>query len=197
MTTGTGNADSTPGDVPLDPLAICTLPPEGLGDRLTWIRAEILPHAVARESAGDTIAWELDDVPGRAASLERLVALEKDCCSAITFVHRPSTTAGQRRFEVRGIDPGAHVFTDSATESGERTGIGVGIAKAAGVGTLFGLLVCCAFPVAMAAIWGAAVAAPFAVLDDPWIVAGVAGVAGCAAYVWQRQRNRTGPVAGD
>jgi hypothetical protein len=49
----------------------------------------------------------------------------------------------------------------------------------------------------MAAVFGAAVAAPFAFLDEPWIVAGVAGVAGCAAYAWQRRRSRTGGATDD
>jgi hypothetical protein len=61
------SADSTTseparGEGRLDPLAVCTFSPDELTDRLAWIRAEILPHAVACERSSNGVVWE----PGRA-----------------------------------------------------------------------------------------------------------------------------------
>jgi hypothetical protein len=67
----------------------CTLPPDALRERLDWIRSEILPHAVASERLADGVAWELDDVPDLAAKLDRLVELERECCSGMVLRHRP------------------------------------------------------------------------------------------------------------
>ncbi len=109
------NSESTPGDptvseAGVDPLAVCTLSAGGLEERLAWIRAEILPHAVASEPSPDGIAWELEEAPGLVAKLDRLVALERECCSGIVIEHGPSPVAGRRRLEMRGIDPRAAVF---------------------------------------------------------------------------------------
>lgn len=101
----------------LDPAEVCTLPTAGLGERLAWVKSEILPHAVASERGERSIAWELTAAPGLAEKLDRLVALERECCSGIVFEHRPGTTAGRLRLEVRGIDPDAAVFRSLATSS--------------------------------------------------------------------------------
>ena len=93
-----------------DPIEICTLPATGLAGRLAWIRAEILPHAVSSEPSADGIVLQLDDAPGLAAKLDRLVELERDCCSGIAFEHAPGPGAGRWRLVVHGIDPQASVF---------------------------------------------------------------------------------------
>jgi hypothetical protein len=66
------------------------------------------------------------------------------------------------------------------------------LAKAAGFGTLAGLVVCCVLPVGAAALVGAA-AAPLASLDQPGVIAGVALVFAAAAFAWQTRRHARAP----
>jgi hypothetical protein len=93
------SADSTTseparGEGRLDPLAVCTFSPDELTDRLAWIRAEILPHAVACERSSNGVVWELEDAAGLAEKLDRLVALERECCSSIVFAHAGRARTG-------------------------------------------------------------------------------------------------------
>ena len=94
----------------LDPAGVCTLPKDGLAERLAWIREEILPHACRSERLEAGFAWELDAAPGLAEKLDRLIALERECCSSIVFERTDSSVPGRLRLEVRGIDPDAAVF---------------------------------------------------------------------------------------
>ena len=174
--------------VGIDPLEVCTLSAGGLEERLAWIRAEILVHAVSRERSPDGITWELEDVPGLTAKLDRLVVLERECCSGIVFEHRPSATARRRVLEVRGIDPRAAVFA-ALQDPGEPPRLVERIAKAAGLGTLLSLLVCCVLPIGAVALLGAAATAPFASLDDPWLIGGSALLFGGGAFAWQSWRR--------
>ncbi len=169
----------------------CTLDEDGLGERLAWIRAEILPHALSREVLPDGVSWTLRDVPGLAAKLDTLVALERDCCSGLVFEHGPGASAGQRRLEVRGIDPHAAVFSALAIDESRKGTTVTRLAKAAGTGTLLGLLVCCVLPIAGAAVLGASGAAFLTSLDDPGVIGGAALVFGGATFVLQGRRRRT------
>jgi hypothetical protein len=119
MSSDSTKADPAQGDAALDPNAVCTLPADGLSERLAWIRSEILPHAVASERRPNGIVFELEDVPGLADKLDRLVALERDCCSGIDFRHWTSATVGRRRLEVLGIDPGAAAFISLQVDAGD------------------------------------------------------------------------------
>ena len=174
----------------LDPLAICALPANGLNERLAWIRSEILPHAVKAEQTSDGLVWELEDARGLAAKLDRLVALERECCSGIVFEHRRSATAGRLHLEVRNIDPSAAVFASLMAGPGQPPRMGTRLAKAATVGTVFSLVVCCALPLAAGALLGATAAAPIASLDRPSIIAGAAILAGGLAFAWQSRARR-------
>lgn len=89
----------------MDPAASCTLPPRALRERIAWIRDEILVHARSSERLESRIAWELDGAPGLAEKIERLIALERECCSGIVFERTASASPGRLRLEVRGIDP--------------------------------------------------------------------------------------------
>lgn len=93
-----------------DPARVCTLPPAGLAERLAWIRQEILCHALERVRLERGWAFELACVPGLDEKLERLVALEGECCPGIAFERVASATPGRLRLEVRGIDPDGSVF---------------------------------------------------------------------------------------
>jgi hypothetical protein len=85
----------------------CTLSTDRLAERLAWIRSRILPHAVRMERLAAGVAWELDAAPGLADELERLIALERECCEGIAFERMSSATPGRLRLEVRGVDPDA------------------------------------------------------------------------------------------
>ncbi len=177
----------------LDPAAICTLPPSEIGERLRWIRNEILPHAIRSEPIEDGIAWELADEPGLAAKLDRLIELERTCCSEIAFEQAPSTTPGQRRLEAHGADPNAAIFKLSGEAPGEPARLGRQLAKASGWGALTALLVCCLLPIGLVALLGAAAAAPFTGLDQPLFIIAIAALSGAAAFAWQRRKPKTSP----
>ncbi|NNL64778.1 MAG: hypothetical protein HKP30_00915 [Myxococcales bacterium] len=179
--------ESNSTDAPrLDPAAVCTLPPDGLTDRMAWIRTEILPLASKRERRREGLAWTFEDTPELAERLERLVALERECCSGIAFRHR-AIAGGQRLLEVEGIDPDAAVFGDAAEPASPA--LPLRIAKATGIGAGVSLLLCCALPIAAGAVFGAAVAAPLATLDDPVIIGVAALGVGGAAFAWDRSRR--------
>jgi hypothetical protein len=153
----------------------CTLSSDELNERLARVRSEILPHAVSSERRPDGMAWDLEDVPGLAARLDQLVALESECCSGVVFEHKEGAP-GRRRLELRGL-------------AADPPRLGGRLARAAGLGAGLSLLVCCALPIAAAAIFGAAVAAPFASLDNPWVIASVGLLFGAAALAWQTGRR--------
>jgi hypothetical protein len=90
---------------------------------------------------------------------------------------------------VRGVDPEALLSTLHVDASEPPRRLGGRIAKAAGTGTLLSLFVCCVLPIAAAAVLGAAVAAPFASLDNPWTIAAAAVLFGGAAFAWQGRRR--------
>ncbi len=48
---------------------VCTLPPEDIVERKAWVRAEILPHAIERESGNNFVRVELEE---RIAEVERM-----------------------------------------------------------------------------------------------------------------------------
>jgi hypothetical protein len=215
MTLEIDSPDPTTRKAHVDPLAVCTLDGEAMSERLAWVRSEIFPHAIAGERLDDGVAWELDDAPGLAAKLDRLVALERECCSGIDFEHLPSQEPGQRRLEIHGVDPDAAVFASlnlagigsgknsvergeklpaPAENSAETTRLASRLAKAAGAGTLLSLFVCCVLPIAAVAVLGAAVAAPFASLDDPWIIGGAALASGALAFAWQSRKRTATPA---
>jgi hypothetical protein len=195
MTHAPDTANSTQRKSSLDPLAICTLPPRGLSERLAWVRAEILPHAIANQWLEDGIAYEFDDVPGLANKLDQLIARELECCSDIVFDHQRSRTDGRRRLEIHGVDPNASVFASLLVEPTSPPRVGARLAKAAGLGALVSLIVCCVLPIAAAAVLGGAAAAPLASLDSPWIIAGAALLAGAAAFAWQNRQHAAAPTA--
>ena len=187
-------ADPTQVGTGADSIEGCALSADRLRERLAWIRGEILPHAVASEKLPDGIAWEFADAPGLAAKLDQLIALERECCSSIVFQQTGSLPAGSRRLEARGFDPGAAGFAALQVGVSVPGSVGGRLAKAAGFGTLLSLLVCCVLPMVAAALVGASAAAPFASLDDPWMIGGAMVLSGGAAFVWQSRRRASAPV---
>lgn len=95
--------------------ATCSLSREALRERLGWIREEILVYARRRERLVDGVAWELDAAPGLAEKLDHLVALERECCSGLTFERMPGSQPGTLRLELRGIDAEAALAVVAGT----------------------------------------------------------------------------------
>jgi hypothetical protein len=94
----------------LDPTEVCTLSSEGLAARLAWIREEILQHARRVDRLESGLAWEFDASPGLAEKLERLIALERECCEGLVLECTEASAPDRLRLEMRGIDPDAGVF---------------------------------------------------------------------------------------
>ena len=86
----------------MDAAPLCTLSSDALARRVAWIRAEILPHALAMEPLDAGVAWELDAAPGLAEKLDRLIALERECCATLVFARAASPAPGRIRLEIRG-----------------------------------------------------------------------------------------------
>jgi hypothetical protein len=95
--------------------ATCSLSREALRERLGWIRDEVLVHARSHERLADGVAWELEAVPGLAEKLDRLVALERECCGDLTFERMPGSQPGTLRLELRGIDAEAALAVVAGT----------------------------------------------------------------------------------
>ncbi|MBW2244706.1 MAG: hypothetical protein JRH01_22220 [Deltaproteobacteria bacterium] len=174
-----------------DPAEICTLPPDGMEDRLTWIKREILPHAVETIRLEKGLAFELAEVPGLVEKVDRLVELESDCCSSITWRRTESSKSDQVRLEILGVNPDAQIFRslkvpESVPEPQIRR-----FGKAAGFGLLSSFVVCCVLPIAAGALLGTATA-PLAGLDGPGPLAAGALLGGSAAWWWLGRRNSRG-----
>lgn len=172
----------------LDPAAVCTLSPDGLDDRLTWIRREIVPHAVFHERLDRGLAFELVAAPGSSEALDRLIALERQCCSSIVFERKAGTAPGRLRLEIHGVDPSAAVFR-SGVEAEDRPPERARWLRAAAAGLLASAFVCCIVPVAAISVLGAA-AAPLAALDTPAALVAGAVAAGGGAWWWLGRRAR-------
>ncbi len=82
----------------------CTLSPEALAARLAWIRDEILPHVLETTSLERGLAFELAAAPGLAERIDRLVRLERECCTGLVFERVASRAPGRLRLEVRNAN---------------------------------------------------------------------------------------------
>jgi hypothetical protein len=181
-----------PGD---DPAAVCTLPAQGLGERMAWIRREISPHVVEALRLERGLAFELAAAPGLVDRIDAWIRLERECCAGIVFERLPSTTRGRLRLEVRGIDPDAPVFLSLRGPAPLAPGRVSRLAKAAGAGVLASLFFCCALPIVAAAL-GAGVAR-LGSLDGPGPIAAGALLGGVAAWRWLGPRRGRGATAAE
>ena len=172
---------------PTDATSYCSLSPDELADRIAMIRRDVLPHATASEALPKGRAWTFDNTPEVAAKLEHLVALERECCREGVTVALVECV-DRLRLEVHGIDPNAAVFR--SLEGGAPVpsrGVFAAL-KAGGLGLALSLGLFCGLPIAAAAWFSAAFAAPFAGLDHPLVVA--LGAVGLAVPLWLSARRR-------
>jgi hypothetical protein len=180
-----------PASPPVEPAQACTLAADELSDRMAWIRREILPHAVETVAIEQGLAFELRAAPGLADELDRLIALERECCSGIDFERTASSTPGRLRLEVRGVDPEAAVFRSLRRQAPRNRAV-ARLARAAAAGTLASLVVCCALPLGAALLLGTAALPGLASLDAPGPILAVAVLGGGAAWHWLGRRRSGG-----
>ena len=168
----------------------CSLTADEASNRMSWIRSEIVPHAIRTVRLERGLAFELAEAPGLAAKLDRLIELERACCSDIDIVFErvASATSGHPRLEVRGIDPDAEVFQSLLEPDVPATQPASRLAKAAGIGAIATLFICCVLPVAAVALAGAA-AAPIAGLESLGGLAASGIATGSAAWLWLGRRH--------
>jgi hypothetical protein len=169
----------------LDPLEVCTLDADQLAERLRWLRAEILSHALGKQPLEDGIAIEVSEVPGIRDQIDHWLELEAECCQGILFERHPSRRAGQVRIEIHGVNPNGSLFggvPDLPSRPPSRIGR---ILRAGGLGAVASVFVFCILPIGLLALLGAtAVTVPLGALDDPlWIGLGAIAAAG---LIWRR-----------
>jgi len=170
----------------------CTLDDTGRQDRLGTIQREVLPHVKGATALPDGFAWEC--APAGRENVERWVELERQCCGNVSWEVMPRSD-GSLRLEVRGADPAVGVLASLyTTEVEPKPGVGSTLARAGGLGAAASFGVLCLLPMALAAVFGSAVAAPFAGLESPATLAG-GTLAFAALIVWFGRRRRRAQAA--
>jgi hypothetical protein len=171
----------------MDVDSACTLDAHGRQDRLGWIRSEVLPHVREATALADGFAWECE-AAGRA-TVERWVALERECCGSVSW-EVMLRRDGSLRLEVRGDDPAVSSLASlvPCDTGASRIGVLRTWTKAGGLGAVASFGVFCGVPMAVAAVFGGAVAAPLARLDGPATWAG-GTLAFAALIVWLGRRR--------
>ncbi len=89
---------------------ICNLPGEELEKRRAMIKTEIAPHVRGTEELPNGLAWEFARSPALRARLERLVALEQQCCGGLEWRLESPQGADTLRLVVLGVDPSSEAF---------------------------------------------------------------------------------------
>ena len=165
---------------------VCSLSDVSLEERLAWIGREILPHARTREVLPDGVRLAFPPDDALRAKLARWVELERACCSGPRFELEEGEGL---ELSVHGIDPHSPALASLGEAPAPRGGGLARLAQAGGVGFAAAFFVLCVLPVALAALAGAAVAAPLAGLESPATLAAGTLFAGAGAWWWLRRRS--------
>ncbi len=168
----------------------CSLPPEEIRERAALIRTELVPKIVQRSALPQGLAWEFVNEPGMQARLAEFVEFERRCCSGMTFDASPTTDGSRIRLTITG--EGAEAIAALGQEASPSVNRGRlrRALKAGGLGVGVSAFVCCLVPIGVAAVAGAAVAAPLATLDQPLYI-GIGGlIAAAGAWTYFERRER-------
>jgi hypothetical protein len=170
---------------------ICNLSDEDLEARRAELASGLMPKARERKKLSDGVAFSFDATPALRDELDAFVAFERECCPTLRLSVDESSDG--LRLDIRGIEPDSSFLAGVGLVS-ESEGIFPSrnwrrILSFAGLGALGALVVCCVLPIALVAILGIAVAAPFARLDNPWSISASALVFACVIWLWQRRRE--------
>ena len=175
---------------------VCNLPSDKLRDRTAMIRRDILSQVTRREALSDGMAFEFEHGAAMQKTLEDLVAFERECCSGLAWnLRRPSGRV--LRLSVEGLSPDSDFFraVGGATDAPVKGRL-ARLAQAAGLGAGVGFFLCCVVPIGVAAVAGAAVAAPLAKLDDPLVISAASAVLAMPAWFWLKRRAARSAEAG-
>ncbi len=167
--------------------SFCTLSSSDYADRARWVREELLPHATNRIETATGMDLLFPDRERFGATLRDFVEHERSCC------------AGPVRFETRREPEGWVLEVTGARLQGstleimppERARRAAGLRRllaAGGVGAVGSLALFCGVPLAVAALGGAAAAAPLLRLDHPLVIG--TGAVALSLGVWAYWRRR-------
>ena len=177
-------------------LALCTLSDSQLTQRLAEIRRDILPHVLQIQTSDDGFTLELRDAPGLKPKVERIIALEQQCCAGalqLDLIEKPQSNG--LALDVKGIrlpKGTLEKMLDEIKEAPNTSFRSPGLRRAlssGGIGVIGAFIVFCGMPIALAALLGASPTAYLAKLDNPYVVGIGALVFGGAAWWFQKRRS--------
>ena len=171
--------------------SLCSLNDEELEERRAMVRAEILPQVRKAERIEGGFAIETDPTPEMRRKLDDLVALERRCCSSVSWDVSDDTREGRVRLEVRGLDPDSGLLGSLFERSTPPKRTLLQVVKAGGLGLGASFFVLCVLPIGLAAVGGAALASRLCGLESPLTLALGALLLGSAAWAllrWREQR---------
>ena len=177
----------------------CTLTRAGLAERRAWLERAVLPLVRRTVRLPDGVLFECDGEAEAQRTLRAWIEKEAACCPGLAFA-LGANGEGLAILEIRGDDPilDRIVALAPRAEAG-RASVGAWL-RAGGLGALLSFTVLCGLPVAVAAVFGAAAAAPLARIESPTSLAVGSLVAGglIALRASRRRRPRaTSEGAGD
>ena len=181
---------------------MCTLSNDQLTVRLAQIRQDIVPHVQQTHRLQDGVALDLNDTPGLRAKIERVIALERECCAGLQFGLSDTTRTGGLRLEIRGVDPDAESVKQlfGGIDNGPKGEVQGGrirsAVSSAGAGIVGSFFLFCILPMGLGGLFGAGAAAYVAQLDSLPVLSGAAMIFAGAAW-WQRRSGlKTGETGG-
>lgn len=175
----------------IDVREICNLSEEELRVRRAELSTGLATKVRERRDLGDGVTLCFDATSEMREELDAFVAFERACCPTLGLSIREAS--GLLQLEIRGVEPGSKLFAGlglvdlSEVASSSRW---PRILSAASLGTLGALALCCVFPIALVAVLGAAVAAPFTNLDHPGVISATALGLASGIWFWQRRRDQ-------
>lgn len=171
----------------------CNLSDVELKARLELLSEEFFPFVRKREELPSSLALTFDDTLEMRERLDEFVAVERTCCSSIDW--SVQSVSGGLRLEIEGIDPKSRTLAfvgpnaDAAvamkSDSGKRSSWPRWF-RSMGLGSIGAILVCCALPLGVAAFVGAT---PMLLLDNGWVIGGVALGLGGLLWYWEGRRE--------
>lgn len=89
---------------------MCRLPDDQLTTRLAEIRRDILPHIRKTHNLEDGLVLDFNDTPNLKTKVERLGALEQECCAGLQVELQERPQPEGLKLKIRGIEPQAGAF---------------------------------------------------------------------------------------
>jgi len=170
---------------------ICNLPSHEREDRIAAFRLNILPLAAKRRASADGMTLEFEYSATLEKQLEELVEFERVCCSDLNW-NLSRSPANGLSLTVSGIPPNSPLLAhieDESSPAQPSSGFVKKLAQSIVLGATAAVILCCAAPMALAAVVGVAIAAPFAQLDNPLTIAAGSFALAIPAWLWLKRRD--------